>query len=119
MMLMKKKFLKYFTEISTDELEEIIKDEKDINNLKILLANEATKILHGQEKANDSEKTAQETFKGGGIGQNLPVILINKSLIEKGISSIELLYESKILNSKSEVRRAINEKGIKINDILI
>jgi tyrosyl-tRNA synthetase len=114
-----KKFLKYFTEISTDELEEIIKDEKDINNLKILLANEATKILHGQEKANDSEKTAQETFKGGGIGQNLPVILINKSLIEKGISSIELLYESKILNSKSEVRRAINEKGIKINDILI
>ena len=114
-----KKFLKYFTEISIDELEEIIKDEKDINNLKILLANEATKILHGQEKANDSEKTAQETFKGGGIGQNLPVILINKSLIEKGISSIELLYESKILNSKSEVRRAINEKGIKINDILI
>ena len=106
-------------EISTDELEGIIKDEKDINNLKILLANEATKILHGQEKANDSEKTAQETFKGGGIGQNLPVILINKSLIEKGISSIELLYESKILNSKSEVRRAINEKGIKINDILI
>ena len=114
-----KRFLKYFTEISTDELEGIIKDEKDINNLKILLANEATKILHGQEKANDSEKTAQETFKGGGIGQNLPVILINKSLIEKGISSIELLYESKILNSKSEVRRAINEKGIKINDILI
>jgi len=113
------RFLKYFTEISTDDLDKLINNEKDINNLKILLANEATKILHGQAKANDSEKTAQETFKGSGIGQNLPEVVINKSLIKNGISSIELLYESKILNSKSEARRAISEKGIKINDILI
>ena len=42
-----KKFLYYFTDIETQELERVIKKENNINNLKILLANEATKILHG------------------------------------------------------------------------
>ena len=44
-----KRFLKFFTEIEVQEIENIFKKEKDINNLKILLANEATKILHGEE----------------------------------------------------------------------
>ena len=114
-----KKFLKYFTEISVDEIEKISKEEKNINNLKILLANETTKILHGEKKANDSEKTAKETFDGGCIGKNLPETLIAKSQLEDGIKIIELLYDAKIMNSKSEIRRAINEKSIKINDSLV
>ena len=44
-----KRFIKFFTEIEVDEAESIFKKEKNINNLKILLANEATKILHGEE----------------------------------------------------------------------
>jgi len=114
-----KNFLKYFTEISIDEIEKISKEEKNINNLKILLANETTKILHGQDKANDSEKTAKETFDGKGIGNNLPETLIEKSQLKNGINIIEFLHFSDIMNSKSEIRRAINEKGIKINDVLI
>ena len=113
------KFLKYFTEIEVDELTKIIKSKKNINELKILLANEATKILHGEQHAKESEKTAKETFKGTGVGQNLPEIMIKKSLLENGLSIIDLIHESKIMNSKSEVRRAINEKGIKINDDLV
>jgi len=113
------KFLKYFTEISVDDLNEISNKEKNINNLKILLANEATKILHGEKNSNDSEKTAKETFDKKGIGKNLPETLIKKSQLINGLNVIELLHDAKIMNSKSEIRRAINEKGIKINDKLV
>jgi tyrosyl-tRNA synthetase len=111
-----KRFLKYFTEIDEVRLVKLIDDEKDINNLKILLANEATRILHGEKKSKESEKTAKETFAGSGIGQNLPVILIKESLLKNGINIIDFINNTKILNSKSEVRRAVNERGIKIND---
>ena len=113
------KFLKYFTEINEIELEKIIKNEKDINNLKILLANEATKILHGEKKSQEAENTAKETFVGGGIGKNIPVILIKESILKKGINIIDFINNTKILNSKSEIRRAVNERGIKINDIVV
>ena len=113
------RFLKYFTEISSEELVKITNEEKNINNLKILLANEATKILHGKKNAYDSEKTATETFRGKGIGKNLPETLITKSQLKNGISVIELMHSNNIMSSKSEIRRAINEKGIKINDTLV
>jgi tyrosyl-tRNA synthetase len=114
-----KRFLKYFTEIDENELEERFNNEKDINSLKILLANEATRILHGEKNSKESESTAKETFRGSGIGQNLPIILIKKSFLKNGINVIDFINIIKILNSKSEIRRAINDKGIKINDILV
>jgi tyrosyl-tRNA synthetase len=114
-----KRFLKYFTEIDELNLEKLINKENDINNLKILLANEATKILHGEKKSKESERTAKETFSGSGIGQNLPIVLIKETLLKKGINILDFINNTKILNSKSEVRRAINEKGIKINDVVI
>ena len=114
-----KKFLKYFTEIDEIELEKLINNEKNINKLKILLANEATKILHGEKKSKASEMTGKETFAGSGVGQNLPVIFIKDSLLKNGINIIDFINDIKILNSKSEIRRAINEKGIKINDTIV
>jgi tyrosyl-tRNA synthetase len=113
------KFLKLFTEIEISEINKIIKSEKNINNLKILLANETTKILHGEKAANDSAKTAKDTFEGVGIGKNLPESFVAKSVIEKGINILDLLNSNNILKSKSEARRAIIDKGIKINDQLI
>ena len=114
-----KNFLYYFTEIDSSELEKITNNEKNINNLKILLANEATKIFHGEKKAIESENTAKETFDGTGMGQNLPVILIKGTMLKNGINVVDFLNNTKILNSKSEIRRAIKEKGIKINDIVL
>ena len=110
-----KRFLKYFTEINESELEKIINNEKDINKLKILLANEATKILHGEKKSKESENTAKETFAERGVGKNLPIIFIKDHLLKKGINIIDFIDNTKILNSKSEIRRAVNEKAIKIN----
>ena len=113
------KFLKYFTEIKTENLNKIVKEEKDINNLKILLANEATKILHGEKASAESENTAKETFLMGGVGKNLPEIKIKKDQIKIGINILDLLSDNKIVASKSEARRVVLSNGIRINDKII
>ena len=64
-----KRFLNFFTEIDSDEINNICEKEKNINNLKVILANEATKILHGEIASQKAEQTAKETFEGGGLGQ--------------------------------------------------
>ena len=114
-----KKFLKYFTEIETDKLTNEIDNEKNINKLKILLANEATALLHGSKAAKDSEDTARITFVQGGIGKNIPEKKISKELISKGISIIDLISQNSLASSKSEARRILRNRGIKVNDKVI
>jgi len=114
-----KRFLKFFTEIKTENINEICLKEKNINNLKILLANEATTILHGKAASSKAEKTAKETFQSGGLGADLPEIKIKLSNVKKGINILNFIAENNILSSKSEARRVIANKGIKINDITI
>ena len=111
-----KKFLKYFTEIEIKKLLDILENEKDINKLKILLANEATGILHGSKAAKDSAETAKETFVQGGIGKNIPEKKISKLLIENGINIIQFVFQNNMSSSKSEIRRILKNNGIKIND---
>ena len=113
------RFLNFFTEIEPTQINNIIKKERNINNLKILLANEATKILHGADGAKKAEQTAKETFEGGGIGTNLPEIKITSNEINKGVNLLDFLSMNKILSSKSEARRAIENKGLKINNVVV
>jgi len=114
-----KKFIKFFTEIEIDEAENLFKKEKNINNLKILLANEATKILHGEESAKRAAQTAKDTFEGGALASGLPEIIIKKEDLKKGIDILDLIANNKILSSKSEARRVITNKGFKLNDKVI
>ena len=114
-----KKFLKYFTEIEIDQISNKINSEKDINKLKILLANEATSILHGAKASKDSRETAETTFSKGGIGKNIPERKISKDSVVKGINILDLIFQNDLLSSKSEARRIIKNKGIKINDKVI
>ena len=114
-----KRFLKFFTEIESKELNKVFEREKNINNLKILLANEATKILHGKEASNKAEQTANDTFKEGGLGLDLPVIKIKLNDVKNGVKFIDFIANNKILSSKSEARRYIINKGFKIDDNLI
>ena len=114
-----KRFIYFFTEIEVEEVEKIFKKEKNINNLKILLANEATKILHGEELAKKAEKTARDKFKEGRLSSNLPEIKVSLEEIKNGINILELISKNNILSSKSEARRAITNKGFKINDNVI
>ncbi len=111
------KFLKFFT----DEKIEYIKnlENVDVNDLKILLANKTTEMLHGKKEAENSEKIAREAFSNNSTGSNLPSIKINKSLLKNKLSIIDLVILSKFEKSKSEIRRLINGKAIKINNEIV
>ena len=111
------KFLKFFT----DEKIESIQNLKDvnINNLKVLLANKTTEMLHGKKESKNSEKIAKETFSNNSTGSNLPSIKISASSLKDKLNIIDLVIISKFENSKSEIRRLINGKAIKINNEII
>ncbi len=113
------KFLNFFTEINQEKIKKLCNEEKNINNLKILLANEATKILHGLKASQEAGKTAKETFESKGIGSNLPVIEVRSLDLKKGINLLDFLSVNKVVSSKSEARRVIDNKGMKINDVLL
>ena len=111
------KFLKNFTDL---EIEEIKKIENDnINDLKILLANETTSMLHGEDAAKNSEQAAKEAFSGNTLGSSLPSIKIDPKNIDNKFDIIDLIILSKLEKSKSEIRRLIKGNGIKINDEII
>ena len=111
------KFLKMFTDLSIKKINEI--KNKNVNDLKITLANEATSMLHGKSAAEKAEQTARKTFVSGSIGEDLPTLKIGKKEIENGVNIIDLVVLSKLLVSKSEVRRTIKNRGIKINNEII
>ena len=107
------KFLKIFTDIDADEIEKIKND--NINELKILLANKATSMLHGEDEANKCQETAKQTFSENSLGDNLPTIQINKQMLDNNINILDLVILSKLESSKSEIRRLIKGNGIKVN----
>ncbi|MDA9624889.1 tyrosine--tRNA ligase [Candidatus Pelagibacter bacterium] len=114
-----KRFLNFFTDIETNEINNICNQEKNINNLKKILANEATKILHGNVASEKAAQTAKETFEAGGLGLDLPEIQIKLSEIKKGLNFLDLLSKNKIISSKSEARRVIANKGLKIDNVVV
>ena len=111
------KFLFFFSELEISKIKNI--KDSNINDLKILLANKTTEMLHGREAAINSEKTARETFSENSTGSNLPSITIKSKDIEKKINIVDLIIFSKLESSKSEIRRLIKGKAIKINNMII
>jgi tyrosyl-tRNA synthetase len=111
------KFLKYFTDLKVKEIEDL--ENKDINELKILLANKTTAMLHGEKEAQSSEKAAKEAFSENSSGSNLPSIKINKKILNDKVNIIEFVILSKLETSKSEIRRLIKGNAIKINNKII
>ena len=107
-------FLKMFTDLKLTKIEKI--KHKDINQLKIILANEATSMLHGKVASQKAEETAKSTFEKKSIGKDLPSVNLKKEEIINGINIIDLVITSSLFNSRSEVRRMIKNKGIKINN---
>ena len=110
------KFLKFFT----DEKIEKIQNLKDvnINNLKILLANKTTGMLHGKKEAENSERIAKEIFSENSKGLNLPSIKMKFNFI-KNLNIVDLIIHCKLENSKSEIRRLIKGNAIKIDNEII
>ena len=106
-----------FTDLTLKKIEEI--KNKDINQLKIILANNCTKMLHGDKQAKMAEETAKRTFQDKSTGSSLPVIKLNQDQINNKIDIINLILISKLDSSKSEIRRIIKNKGVKINNSTI
>jgi tyrosyl-tRNA synthetase len=111
------KFIKIFTDLSIEEIEKI--KDQDINILKITLANNATEMLHGKKEAKICEETAKKTFSENALGSALPSILINKKQLNNKINIVDLIIVSKLESSKSEIRRLIKGRGVKINNEII
>jgi tyrosyl-tRNA synthetase len=112
-------FLKLFTDLDIEKIENLKNNNQNINELKILLSNETTAMLHGSKAAKDSELTAKKTFVDKSIGKNLPVVEIEKRIILKGVNIIDIVFHSKLTNSKSEIRRMIKNNGLRINNEII
>jgi len=110
------KFLKMFTDLDIQEIENLEKNNKNINTLKILLANKTTEMLHGTKAAENAETTAQKTFNDGTIGGDLPTLKIKKNSMTNGISIFDLVLQTKLANSKGEIRRMMKNNGLKINN---
>jgi len=111
------KFLKMFTDLSVDEIDKI--KNSDINKLKVILANEATTMLHGKLASQKAQQTAKNTFENKSIGMDLPSIKLKKEEISNGINIIDLVIKSNLLKSRSEVRRIINNNGIRVNNEIV
>ena len=111
------KFLKMFTDKQISEIESI--KNMNVNDLKILLANETTSMLHGKTAAKKAADTAKKTFSVGTFGDDLPIIKLKKDELGDGIHIVDIVVRSNLLKSKSEVRRAIKNLGIKVNNNLI
>ena len=111
------KFLKMFTDLSIDEIDKLKKN--NINDLKVLLANKTTALLHGENEAKNSEQAAKEAFSGNSLGSTLPKVNVNLNKIQEKINLLDLVLLSKLENSKSEIRRLINGNAVKINDNII
>ena len=108
------RFLQMFTDLTLKKIEEL--KNKNINQLKILLANKATAMLHGELASKKAAQTAKNTFEKKSIGDDLPSVKVEKEKLTNGINIVDLVIASNLSNSKSEVKRMIKNKGIKINN---
>ena len=109
------KFLKMFTDLNLSKIEEI--SNHNINEQKIILANEATSILHGANEAAKAEDIAKNSFSENSSGENLPNTKIDISNIGNDVVNLVSIIDKNL--SKSEIRRLIKSNGIKINNEII
>ena len=112
------RFLKLYTELSVDECDRLGRLEgSEINESKIILANEVTKLLHGAEAAMTAEATAREVFEKGGIGDDLPTVTLAVSDIADGISVVQLFVRAGLADSGKAAKRLLAEGGARLDDV--
>ena len=112
------RFLKLYTELPIDECDRLgALQGSEINEAKSILANEATTLLHGRQAAESAQSTAREVFENGGMGKNLPTLKISAEDVGDGISIVQLLVKSGLVNTGKEAKRLISEDGAKLNDV--
>jgi tyrosyl-tRNA synthetase len=107
------KFLRLFTDLPLEEiarLEQLAGSE--INAAKVVLADEVTRLVRGEESARAAAATAAETFAGGGLGEELPVLVVPSDGIRLGAACTEIGFTA----SNGEAKRKIGEGAVRIDD---
>ena len=113
------RFLALFTELPMDEVARLgVLEGAEINEAKIILANEATTLCHGADAAHAAMETAQQTFAGAGVSEGLPQQTVSGEEAS-GMSMIAALVKVGFAKSKGEARRLIRGGGARLNDVAI
>ncbi len=111
------KFLKMFTELPVEDCDRLgALGGSEINDAKILLANEVTTLCRGAEAAAAAEATAREVFEKGGVGDDLPTLELSAADLGDGISAAQLIVRSGLAKSGKDAKRLIAENGARLND---
>ncbi len=114
------KFLKLFTELPLKYIDELSKlSGKEINDAKIILADEATKLCHGIEAANSAKSTSKQTFEANNIDNNLPKYEVSSIEIKNGMALFKLLISCNLAASNSAARKLIQGNGVRINNNVV
>ena len=110
--------LKILTFLPLEEIEAMAKWEgSQLNKAKEILAFEVTKLIHGEEEAMKAQNAARAIFGGGAHSENMPSTELSDGDFTDGeISVLDLLAKTKLVPSKGEARRLIDQGGISIDD---
>jgi tyrosyl-tRNA synthetase len=114
------RFLKLFTVLPLDEIARLAALRgQDINDAKKVLATEATALVHGRGAADEAAATARTTFEEGGLGANLPTVEVPRAEVSRGLGVLAAFVKAGLAASNGEVRRAIANNAILVNDVRI
>ena len=109
------KFLRLFTDVPLDEIGRLASlPGAEINEAKIVLATEATAMLHGREAAEAAAETARTTFEQGGLGEDLPTLSVGE-----GVNIAHALTQLGFTPSNKEAKRKIAEGAVRLNDEVV
>ena len=109
------KCFKMLTFIPMEQIREMERwDDSRINEKKALLAHELTELVHGKEEADKAEQAAKALFSGEGDDQNMPTTELD-NVPEEGIQLLDAMVITKLITSKGEGRRLIEQGGVSVN----
>jgi tyrosyl-tRNA synthetase len=109
--------MRLFTDIPLDEIAQFeALQGAEINTAKVKLANEATKLLHGENNSVAAELTARLVFRDHEIAEGLRVALVPFAELEEGIPAFRLFAMAGLAASNGEARRLIRGGGARVND---
>ncbi len=112
------KCLKMLTFIPLEQLKEMEKwDDSRINEKKMILAHELTEMVHGKEEADKAEAAAKALFSGEGNDENMPSY--NLGTVDIDMSLLDAMVAAKMISSKSEGRRLINDGCVFVNNVRV
>lgn len=113
--------LSMLTFLPMEQVEELssLKDA-EINKAKEILAFEVTKLVHGEEEAAKAQDAARALFAGGASLDNVPKTQIPASRFEgEGVGVVSLIAELKLVSSKGDGFRTIEQGGLAIDDVKV